>query len=422
MNKRFRSILLYFILFGAMFLFGFIQNIRGVTYPLIKTEFNTSYEQQGMMVSLLGIGYVIFCLVGGILLGRFGVKKALISGFILLIAGITAVFYMPSFWTLAGSLFIVFAGFGMFEVGSNALAAQLFTTRTALMMSLLHFFFGAGAALSPRAAGVISAGIGWRYVYILSIPLVLVFLIPTLFAKFPSSAAAAETAATAPQEKTPRKPETKKLSFFFALKTPMVWLFASCLGLMVILEMCTPNWSGLYFQDVYNLDPTTSGAAFVSNFFIFFTVSRLVTGFVIEKTGYIRSLFISLFISIAILSTGFILGARGIYILPLLGFFVAVFWPTLLATAMVYFRKDAPVMTSAIIVISGTIVSFLNFLIGLVNRLAGPAWGYRSCLVYAVIIIIILAAITKRLKTPYNSGATGNAAGTTAGTAAGTAG
>ena len=379
-----------------MFLFGFIENIRGVTYPLIKAEFNSSYEQQGIMVSMLSISYVVFCLVGGILLGRFGVKKALIAGIIFLQMGLAAVFFMPGFWSVAGAMVLVFAGFGLFEVSSNALAAQLFTTRTALFMSLMHFFFGAGSALSPRAAGILSATLGWRYVYILSIPLVLLFFIPALLTRFPGAADAQEGHG---------KEETKKISFLTALKTPMVWLFSLALGLMVVVEMCTPNWAGLYFQDVYHLDPKTTGATFISNFFILFTVSRLVSGFIIEKIGYLRSLFIAVITSIVILFIGFSLGAKGIYVLPLLGFFSAIFWPTILATAMVYFRNDSPVMTSAMIVIAGTFSSSVQLLIGLINRLAGPAWGYRSCLVYAFGIIAVLAVLIKRIKTPYKNNA-----------------
>jgi len=342
------SILLFIILFGAMFFFGFIENIRGVTYPLIKAQFSVSYEQQGMMVSLLSMSYVVFCLIGGILLGSLGVKKAFAVGFILIMLGLLAVFFMPGFWSIAGAMVIVFAGLGLFEVSSNALAAQLFTTRTALLMSLLHFFFGAGSAFSPRVAGALSGSLGWRYIYLLSIPLVLFIFVPTLFTRFPHAAAGEAPAGEAPAEKAPaekvpaadgqEKEKIKRVSFFTALKTPMVWLFAITLGFMIVVEMCSPNWAGLYFQDVYHLDPTTSGAAFVSNFFILFTVSRLVSGFIIEKLGYMRSIFIASFVVVFIFILGFFMGAKGIYILPALGFFVAIFWPTILATAMGYFK------------------------------------------------------------------------------------
>ena len=393
------SKLLFFILFGVMILFGYIENIKGVTFPLIKVEFNATYEQQGMMVSFLSLAYVLFCFIGGIILGKWGVKKAFTAGFIFMVAGLAGVFFMPNFWFATGALFVVFAAFGLFEVSINALATQLFIARAALLMSLLHFFYGVGSSLSPRLAGVISTAFGWREVYLLCIPLVLFFFFPSLFARFPKQEGMEQQGITEGGDNSTQA--AKRVSFFMALKNPVVWVFAIVLGLMIAVELCSANWAGLYFQDVYHLDPKTSGAAFVSNFYILFTLSRLLSGFVIEKIGYVRSLFIATLAAVFIFILGFILGEKGIYALPGLGFFTAIFWPTLLATAMGYFKEDSPVMTSAIIVIAGALNSGIQFLIGLTNRLVGPAWGYRSCLFYAVLSVVFLFILTRRMRNPY---------------------
>jgi fucose permease len=341
------------------------------------------------MVSFLVLGYVLFSLVSGILIGAWGVKKTFALGFIFMIAGLAGIFFLPRFLSVAAALFVLSASFGIFEVSSNALATQIFTSRAALLMSLLHFFYGAGAILSPRAAGFLASAQGWRSVYLLSIPLVLIFFIPFIFTRFP--------------EKNIETPGTKRTSFFTAIKTPIVWIFAVVLGLMISVELCSANWAGLYFQDVYQLDPKTSGAAFVSNFFILFTISRLVSGFAIEKAGYVRSLFIAGLATVIIFFLGFALGAKGIYILPFLGIFVAVSWPVIMAVAMGYFKEDAPVMTSAIIVIGGAVNSGIQFLIGLTNRLAGPAWGYRSCLLYALLSIAALVVLTRYMRRAYKA-------------------
>jgi fucose permease len=260
-------------------------------------------------------------------------------------------------------------------------------------MNLLHFFYGVGSTLSPRAAGALASTQGWRMIYLLSIPAVLLFFILSIFARFPRP----EEKERQEEQQAPENQAVKRTGFLTALKTPMVWLFSIALGLMVAVELCSPNWAGLYFQDVYHLDPKTSGASFVSNFYILFTVSRLLGGFVIEKVGYLRSLFITAIATILILIIGFALGERGIFILPGLGLFTAIFWPTILATAMGYFKEDAPVMTSAIIVIAGSIYSGIQFLIGL----AGPIWGYRSCLIYAVLIVVSLIVLSRYMRNPY---------------------
>jgi fucose permease len=395
------STLLFIILFGSMLIFGYIENIKGVSYPLIKAEFGISYEQQGMMVSSLSFSYVLFCLVGGILLGSLGVKKTFNMSFVFMIAGLAGAFFMPSFLSAASALFLVFAGFGLLEVSLNALAAQLFTVRAALLMNLLHFFYGVGSSLSPRIAGALAANQGWRLVYLLSLPLALIFFVPSVFARFPEVKEGQDGTGDAGAENN--FSGNKKANFLTALMTPIVWIFSLALGLMVAVELCSGNWAGLYFQDVYNLDPKTQGAAFISNFYIFFTISRLLGGFAIEKIGYLRSLFICGLAVIFIFFLGFILGAKGLYVLPGLGFFTALFWPTLMAMAIGYFRKDAPVMTSAIVVIGGAFNAGIQFLIGLTNRLIGPAWGYRSGFFYAVLVIAALVVLARCMRRPYKT-------------------
>jgi fucose permease len=386
--SRPKNLLLFIVLFTTMFLLGFIENLKGVTYPLIKLSFDVSYERQGMMVSVLSLSYVLFSIVGGILIGSKGVKKTFALGSVFMFLGLGGAFFLPDFLSVAAALFAVSAAFGLFEVSANALATRIFTTRAALFFNLMHFFYGAGSSLSPLAAGYVASTLGWRKIYLFSMPLAFFFFIPTIFARFPKTEGA-------------EKAGTEKASFFAALKTPMVWVFAAVLGLMLGVEMCSPNWAGLYFQDVYNLSAETKGAVFVSNFYIFFTLSRLLSGFIIEKIGYTRCLFIAASASVFVFIVGFILGGKGIYVLPALGFFVAIFWPTLLASAMLYFRQDSAVMSSAIIVIAGLINGCIQFATGLINRLIGPAWGYRSGVVYAALIIVALLFLRRLQKRPY---------------------
>jgi fucose permease len=301
---------------------------------------------------------------------------------------------MPGFSLVTGALFVVFAGFGFFEIGVNALASRLFVTKAALLMHLLHSFYGIGAILGPKTAGIIADNVnfGWRYVYLFSIPLVLLLFIPAILARFPETHAEADLGSTATAADTaPRK------TFFDALRSPMVWLMSVSLGLAVVIEMSSSNWGPLYFQDIYGFNPSTDGAAFLSAFFLVFTLSRLICGPFVERIGYIRSLLASAFIIFAIFVTGFCMGERGIYVLPALGFFIAMLWPTLMAVAIVHFGKDAPVFSSAMIAIGGLINAAVQFLVGLTNRVFGSAWGYRSSLVYTAVFIIALLLLQYKL-------------------------
>ena len=408
--KKFQRILLFILLFGTMGIFGMIENIKGVSYPLIREEFGATWEQQGLMVSLLAIAYVGFSVVAGIFLGRFGIKPSFLFGFGALCIGLFLVFFMPGFFLVAAALFVIFAGFGFFEIGINALASRLFVTKTALLMSLLHSLYGIGAMIGPRAAGILANNVrfGWRYVYLFSLPLALVFFIPTIFTRFPEDGM--EPAAEAQQGSNRRfggsPPETdsagaaksgRRKSFLDALKSPMVWIMSIALGLAVVVEVSTSNWGAMYFWDVYGLSPGIEGAAFLSRFFLAFTISRLVCGLFVERIGYIRTLLGVAFIVLAIFVTGFFLGEKGIHLLPALGFFVAMLWPTIMAVAIVSFGRDAPVFSSAMIAIGGLLNAAVQYFVGLTNKFFGPAWGYRSSILYTVLLIIVLVALYRRL-------------------------
>ncbi|GHV94441.1 MFS transporter [Spirochaetia bacterium] len=401
---KLQRVLLFFLLFGTMLIFGLIENIKGVSYPLIKAEFNASWEQQGFMVSMLSMSYVGFSIIAGIFLGHFGIKPSFLFGFAALSTGLFSVFFMPSFFAASASLFMVFAGFGFFEVGINALASRVFTAKAALLMNMLHAFYGIGAIIGPKAAGLLANndGFGWRYIYLLALPLALVLFIPAIFTKFPESHRSLRQKAAAAG-----KVLAKRKNFFDALQDPLVWLMSITLGLAVVIEMSSANWGGLYFQDVYGLDPRTSGAAFLSAFFMSFTVSRLTCGILVERIGYMRSLMGVAFIILAIFVTGFCLGAKGIYILPALGFFIALLWPTIMALAIGCFGEDAPVYSSAMIAIGGALNAGVQFLVGITNRSFGPAWGYRSSLGYTVLLICALIILSRKVKAKMGKPAAG---------------
>ncbi|MDR2048684.1 MAG: MFS transporter [Treponema sp.] len=412
-------ILLVILINGTMFLFGFLENIKGVSYPLIKTEFGVSYDEQGRMVSLLSFSYTFFCVAAGFILSRFGIKKVYLLGFIFALLGLSLLFFAPGFWTSAACLFLVFSCFGLFEIGINGLASILFTKKAALFLNLLHFLYGVGAVLGPKAAGILCGmeGISWRHVYLFSIPLVLIFFIPAAAAKYPEpedgssgekptagnsvSGNPAEGQSGNPAGSSAESPaKVPKISFTGALRTPMVWFFGVVLGLMMSVEMATSNWGSLYFQDVYGMDPTTAGAGFVSGFFVLFTLSRLVSGFVIEKIGYIKSLIGAVLIIGVIFIAGFALGRTGIYVLPVVGFFIAILWPTIMAVAIGFFGVNAPVMTSVVIAIGGLFNALMQLSAGYINRYVGAAWGYRSCLIFTAALVVLLLKFGGKLKRP----------------------
>lgn len=383
-----RTLFLFILVYATMFLFGFVENIKGVAYPLLKSEFGAGYVSQGGLVSLTWFGYVFSCLAASLFMDRFGIKKSILAGYVLIGFGTAAVLTAPTFWAAGAALLIVNTGFGFFEIGNNAMGTVVFTKKAALMMNLLHFFYGLGAVLGPRTAGMLThyAGFSWRQVYLAALIPVGFFFVLNLFAHY-----------DAPSEASMVVGETGG-SFLASLKEPVVWLFCLTLGFMEVIEFGAANWGGLHLKDVYGLDPRVTGAAFVSLFYVLFTISRLLNGFFIERIGYIRSLYGSLILILLVFVLGFSFGRTGIWILPVTGFFIGILWPTLMAVVMEVFRGRAHHHIGAIITVSGAINGVFQWVIGLTNHYLGEAWGYRTCVLYGLAALYCFHMLVRRVR------------------------
>jgi fucose permease len=225
----------------------------------------------------------------------------------------------------------------------------------------------------------------WQDVYPLTLIPALIMLGITLAVRFPGR-----------EEEASRE----RPSFWIALANPMVWLFGLILGISGSLEGCSVAWSGLYLYDVYGLDPSTTGAVFVSVFYILFTFSRFCSGFLIEKAGYMKSLLVSCAAIFVLFMAAFALGRPGIYLLPVTGFFIAIMWPTILAVSIGVFKVWAETVSSAIICIAFTVSGVIQYGFGISNGFLGAAWGYRSCVLYSVILGVLLLLLRSRALRP----------------------
>jgi fucose permease len=400
MGEGRRNFPILFIIYGDMILYGFVQSAKGVVFPLIKNEFNASYNEQGLLVGLVALVAVFFCVAAGVFIGRYGLKKALVLGFSLAALGMASFYFASGFWLAAGMYLVIQSGLSFFEISLNGLGVRIFTVKSALMISLLHFFYGAGAIAGPRFAGFITnrPDMNWRWIYPAALVPVFIMLIITLCIDFPDKPQRGRLNHPAGGTDREKVSGPEKTPFWVVIKQPMVWLFGLILGFGGAVEGGSLNWSVLYLQDVYGLDPAVSGAAFVSAFFVLYTTSRLISGFFIEKAGYMNSLLFAALGLLLLFISGFALGEWGIRILPLTGAFIAVVWPAMLAVSVGVFKAGAQTASGAIIAIAFTLNGIIQYGIGLTNRFMGAAWGYRSCLVYSLILLFLLYRLKRILQ------------------------
>ena len=380
-DSRWQYWSLVIMIYTCLVAMGVVENARSVTFPLIKEVFNVPYDQYGLFNSWLGVAYILFCLVASFVSEKVSYKILIMIGYVLITAGCLLTHFASSFLLAALIIFLIWMGFGFFEIGSNASSTLVFIEHQGTMMSLMHFFFGIGAVIGPVIAkwSLSTLGNSFYSVYFCLGIIVAVLGLISLFLPFklPSTSRSAETSKSS-------------MSTLKALATPSVWLCSFTMAMGQAVENSGASWAPLYLVDVLGFNIDTDVANFSTWLYAVFTLSRLVSGFVIDKIGYYTSLYISHVSCFVLLTIGFFLGRNGVVCFVLSSFFYSANWPLFICIIMGYYKEDAPVVTSITIVLQGVINLPITYLLGVLNEYVSKSLAYRLTLVFCVVGSLLL--------------------------------
>lgn len=370
--------LLIVIAYFCMAVLGIIGTLKGASIPSIRAEFSVDYQQIGTMLFMSLLGSLVSTFVGGMLIEKQGLRRIFLFGIGMSIVSSGLFYVMQSFSGVIIVHFILGLGYGSFQIGVNVLGGKIFVRNAATMMSLMHLFYGVGAAVAPRyAAAFISRGFSWKISYLGAIFLLFVLLVMVLLTKFPEASQAVRDT---------------EITFRELSKSSKVWLIAITLGLFSIMEAGMADWLVNYLQEARALD-IVSSTSYVTGFFIMFIVGRLVG----DKLGYIKILFSFTLAAALIIFAGIILGDTYIMLFSVTGFFISICYPTMMVLIMQEYKNAVgPVMGFAI-TINGLIVMVGSRLIGTINEVWHVGTGMTSLGVCGLIAAGILLLLRKKL-------------------------
>ena len=151
--------------FLAFVSLGLPDGVLGVAWPSLRRSFEQPIDQLGLVLLSVMAGYLVSSFSAGVLLGRLGVGRLLVTSGLLVAA--SAVLWATTPWwplILAGG-FVSGLGAGAIDAAVNAFAAARFTPR---VLTWLHACWGLGAMIGPLVmTAVIASGHGWRRGYLL---------------------------------------------------------------------------------------------------------------------------------------------------------------------------------------------------------------------------------------------------------------
>jgi fucose permease len=374
--------LLFAVAFASMILFGFVENVKGTAIPPIRDTFHVTYADIGIMLFCGSFGYLTATFLGGQAGDRFGLKPVLAAGYGLILLAALGMAVSDSFALTCVLMFLINAGFGSLEVGVNSLGARIFLRNTALLMNLTHFFYGVGSMAGPAyAARMLEAGQTWGVTYAIAASPVLIAFAIILFARFP-----AVTAHHVAQRRSLRD----------IAASGKVWLFVAVISLFVVVEIGTGNWLVSFLRDAHGMGAEES-AGYLSLFFLFFTCGRLVGGYVAERIGYVRCVLLFALAILGLDAAGFALGRPGIILFSATGFFISIMYPTFMALIMKEFTAGTGSVMGFIISGVAAVTMVMNWVVGQTSDRLGVTAGFASFMLYAVLAILLLLALNRRL-------------------------
>lgn len=144
-NKHMLTYLLI-IIYLAFISLGLPDSLLGVTWPVMRLNFNASLGSAGILAMIISGGTIVSSFMSGKVLRRFGTGKVTSVSVLMTAGALLGISFAPSFLWLILLAIPLGLGAGSVDAGLNAYVANHYKSHH---MSWLHCFWGVGAMTGP---------------------------------------------------------------------------------------------------------------------------------------------------------------------------------------------------------------------------------------------------------------------------------
>ncbi|MHB1920827.1 MAG: MFS transporter, partial [Chitinophagaceae bacterium] len=267
------------------------------------------------------------------------------AGFIIVFFGDLLLALFPNYLTAVLSLFLMGCGMAMLQVVINPLLRTSGGEEHFAFNSVLgQLIFGLASFISPLVysylvlnlnqpgkgngfffllSQLVPHSLPWISLYWLFAVICLVMMLIIILSKFPPVTLSKE------EEAGPLK------THILLFKKPVVILFFIAMFCYVGTEQGVANWISQFLSVYHGVDPQTTGARVVSNFWGLMTAGGIIGLLLLKIMDSRKVLILFTFLALVCLSTGLFGSAREALIaFPLVGFFASVMYPIIFSLAL----------------------------------------------------------------------------------------
>lgn len=371
--------------FFAFFVFGFADNLKGPVIPAMLRQLDMSYTDGSNILLLSYLGFMVATLVAGTLADQFGNRSVMVLAGIMLTLGIGGTGFASGVSMLYVTFFVLGFGLGSIEIAANGIIIDSYPEKNGFYLNILAFFHGAGSMIAPLFAGkIIARGAQWNSVY------KLVFILPLLLAV---TFFALRYTQGRIKKISQLRSDVKKPGFIKVLNKELL-LFSVLMVVYVASEIGIASWIVEFLQKDKGLSIVTS-SLYLSLYFGFMTVGRLLGSTIVDRMGHLKILKIASFLSIVTLVTGIFAPQKFAIIIPLTGFFFSIIFPTLTAAAAVRNSENRGSVFGILFFFAGLGGMIGPWIVGTVADFAGIKGGMSMTILFAVLMFSVLLFIPK---------------------------
>ncbi|BCP52661.1 MFS transporter [Kaistia sp. 32K] len=249
----------------AFFIAGFGMAAWAPLVPFAKARAGLDDGALGLLLLCLGAGSIVSMPLSGALAARFGCRRIIIAGVLMLALALPLLATLSSFAALVPALLLFGAGVGLVDCVVNIQAVIVERASGRTMMSGFHGLFSVGGIVGAGGVSLaLAMGASPFVAALLVVALVLVAIVaaaPNLL-RYGSSAGGPA----------------------FAVPHGVV-LFIGVLCFIVFLtEGAVLDWSAVFLTQVRNVDPTHAGLGYTA-FAITMTIGRLTGDWIVRRAG-----------------------------------------------------------------------------------------------------------------------------------------
>ena len=382
--------------FLSFFVFGFVDNLKGPLLPELLRNGDYSYRQAGTIVLAGYLGFILACLLTGVMADLVNNRSVLLFAAICLCIGSIGFGTTHSYLGLIGFMGITGVGLGAIELGANGLIVELHSESRGLYLNLLSTFHGFGSLLVPLYAGwLVNSGFPWQQIYASSVLLAVPLLV--VFWPRKGSFSAVEIRQEEPTDSSQEQGRSYWRTLYRVGFTWRMICFYVLIAAYVAIELSVGAWMMEYLQHERNMSVRTS-SFYLSSFFVLLMLGRLLGAFVVERVDTLLAVFIAILSSSICVLVGIFGNDSLIVLLPISGFFMSIVFPTVTAAVTKLHVAKTGTILGILFAFGGLGGAFGPWTVGFVSDLAGLKIGLASSLAFSVIALGALLSLKRQGK------------------------